>query len=890
MKAPGPRRERILVAAAFGALLIACTFLIFRLSSERQEILDDFRRGSWLAVQAQAEFLRLSDRLSLYEAEPSGANRDALMQRFDVFWSRVPILTTGTDSAGLRTIRGVPALVASLAGHLAPTEAAFDALVPDDTASFATARQALEHFRAPLQSLVLTALHNQGVTESRSRIERQYSWILAALLAVLASGTILMLLLRQEARNARASYEIARRAEAEASETKLQLMDAIESISEGFILLDESGHVVMANNRYREIYPAIADLVEPGVAFEDLIWAGAVLDQYDSEQTVEQVVRERLERIANPSGPFEQALRDGRSLLVSERRTRRGSLVSVRTDITELKRTQIELQNRLAAMEASIDGIAIIDMSDRLIGVNKAFAAIFGYATADGLIGQRWSVLFDDAENALYESDIQPNLRANGRWRGERSARRRDGARFPLDASMTMLDDGGMVWIVRDATEQRRAAIERQQLQDQFYQAQKMEALGRLSGGIAHDFNNILAAIIGYASFLIEDLPEGSETRDFAGQVLAAGNRAKDLVKQILAFSRTSDTRRDPIDLVSVVNETLTMLWATMPATVALTGRIDGEHVIVDGDATQVGQVLMNLCVNAADAMPDQRGTITVELNRMEIDGGCAGGLQTSESMPDKPVLRIRTDGDGRRTRMWVGVLANPGLYARLTVRDTGTGMDRAVMERMFEPFYTTKSVGKGTGLGLAAVHGIVASHGGAITVESMLGDGTTFQILLPLAEEGVAQAEPAVTESAGRGRELVMLVEDEVHVAAMTAHALERLGYEVASCDDPQDALDIFNEHPEAWDVVVTDQTMPGLTGIELAQRMLERRPDLQIVLCTGFSESANEETARAAGIAAFLNKPVDPYRLASTIRAVLDRHTGQHEAPRALPAPEPV
>ena len=350
MKAPGPRRERILVAAAFGALLIACTFLIFRLSSERQEILDDFRRGSWLAVQAQAEFLRLSDRLSLYEAEPSGANRDALMQRFDVFWSRVPILTTGTDSAGLRTIRGVPALVASLAGHLAPTEAAFDALVPDDTASFATARQALEHFRAPLQSLVLTALHNQGVTESRSRIERQYSWILAALLAVLASGTILMLLLRQEARNARASYEIARRAEAEASETKLQLMDAIESISEGFILLDESGHVVMANNRYREIYPASADLGEPGVAFEDLIWAGAVLDQYDSEQTVEQVVRERLERIANPSGPFEQALRDGRSLLVSERRTRRGSLVSVRTDITELKRTQIELQNRLADM------------------------------------------------------------------------------------------------------------------------------------------------------------------------------------------------------------------------------------------------------------------------------------------------------------------------------------------------------------------------------------------------------------------------------------------------------------------------------------------------------------------------------------------------------------
>lgn len=403
MTAPDLRRERVLVAAAFGALLIASAFLIFRLSSERQDILDDFQRGSWLAVQAQAEHLRLSDRLSLYEIEPSDANRDALMQRFRAFWSSLPILAAGLDSEKLRSIQGVPALTTDLAGRLTSTEAALDALVPGDSASFAAARQALEQYRAPLQSLVLTALRNQGVADSRSRIERQYNWILAALLAVLVSGTVLMLLQRQQARNACASYELARRAEAEASETKLQLMDAIESISEGFILLDDTGHVVMANNRYREIYPAIADLVEPGVAFEDLIWAGAVLDQYDSEQTVEQIVRERLERLANPSGPFEQALRNGRSLLVSERRTRRGSLVSVRTDITEIKRTQIELQNRLAAMEASIDGIAIIDMSDRLIGVNKAFAAIFGYPSADSLVGRPWSALFDDDENVLYE-------------------------------------------------------------------------------------------------------------------------------------------------------------------------------------------------------------------------------------------------------------------------------------------------------------------------------------------------------------------------------------------------------------------------------------------------------------------------------------------------------
>lgn len=712
-----------------------------------------------------------------------------------------------------------------------------------------------------------------GLSSEQLEVLDSVRWTLTALFAVLAAGALLMLLLRREAQKAKANYELARRAEQKASDFKEQMLDAIESISEGFILLDGAGKVLMANSRYRELYPAIADLVEPGVAFDDLVWAAAALGQFQSDDTVEEVVRQRRERMAHPAGPFEQNLSDGHILLVSERQTARGSLVSVRTDITELKRTQLALQSRLAAMEASIDGIAIIDVSDRLAGVNKAFAAAFGFADAESMMGQLWTVLFDAEENRRFETDIQPRLHAAGRWRGERMARRQDGLQFPLEASMTMLEDGGMVWIVRDVTEQHQAAAERQQLQDQFYQAQKMEALGRLSGGIAHDFNNILAAIIGYASFLTEDLPEGSETRDFARQVLSAGNRAKDLVQQILAFSRTHDTRRDAIDLVAVVNETLTMLWATMPATVSLDGRIDAERMMIKGDTTQIGQVLMNLCVNARDALPDDRGGIVVGLSQIEIDGGCSAGLKSADAAPGKSVMRIRSEPDGKRHRMWVGALATPGHCAQITVSDTGTGMDRALMERMFEPFFTTKSIGKGTGLGLAAVHGIVAAHGGAITIESVLGKGTTFQILLPLAENAVIDEASSESAIASRGRELVLLVEDDATVAEMTARCLERLGYEVASCDDPLFALQVFEEEPAVWDIVVTDQTMPGLSGEELARCILARRPDLPIVLCTGFSETVTEESAKAIGIAAFLGKPVDPNKLAGTVRAILDR-----------------
>jgi len=285
---PGLRaRERYLAAAAFAALLIACAFLLFRLYDERQEVLADFRRGTWIAVQAQNEHLRLAEALARYEAEPSAENRREMLQRLDIFWSRLPIIAEGREGESVRRLPGMPELIAQMIGRLPALETVLTGVEQNDAGSFIAARTLLESYRAPLNTMVIEALHNEGYAQSRDRIEQQYTWLMVALVAMLGSGAVLVLVLRREAQSAQANYEKARLAEAEASDVKERLIDAIESISEGFILLDDAGRVLIANNRYRELYPTIADLVEPGVAFSDLVWASAALGQYETELPVE---------------------------------------------------------------------------------------------------------------------------------------------------------------------------------------------------------------------------------------------------------------------------------------------------------------------------------------------------------------------------------------------------------------------------------------------------------------------------------------------------------------------------------------------------------------------------------------------------------------------------
>lgn len=382
---------------------------------------------------------------------------------------------------------------------------------------------------------------------------------------------------------------------------------------------------------------------------------------------------------------------------------------------------------------------------------------------------------------------------------------------------------------------------ERKKLEEQLRQAQKMEAIGTLAGGIAHDFNNILGIIIGYTELTLEDLIEDSISHQNLKQVLSAANRAGELVKQILAFSRKSEEERRPIYIGHIVKEGLKMLRSTLPVTIDIRAEIEEKMGLVIANPTQVHQVIMNLCTNAGFAMRSKGGELEVALKEVVID---SWNLESELS---------------------------PGRYLELTVKDSGQGMEPYVMERIFEPYFTTKKTGEGTGLGLSVVHGIVKSHGGDIAVTSVPGKGTTFCVYFPVTEgaavPGIEQAEPIIG-----GTEHILFVDDEQSLAEMGKHLLERLGYKVTVRTSSIEALEVFRKTPDRFDLVISDQTMPNLTGTQLIGELFRIRRDIPVILCTGFSETVNTENFLALGIRAFVMKPIIKREIAKIIRETLD------------------
>jgi NO-binding membrane sensor protein with MHYT domain/nitrogen-specific signal transduction histidine kinase len=391
----------------------------------------------------------------------------------------------------------------------------------------------------------------------------------------------------------------------------------------------------------------------------------------------------------------------------------------------------------------------------------------------------------------------------------------------------------------------RFAQAEREQLEQRLRQAEKMEAVGRLAGGIAHDFNNVLAGVFAYGEMLFEETPEDSPLKRYAKNVLTAATRGRALVEQILAFSRSQLGKRVPVDVTHVVAETLELLRGSLPANIRLETSAPAVPLIVIGDATQLHQVVMNVCRNAIQAM-SATGTLRVALEAADL---CA-----------ERALSHGTLG--------------PGRYVRLTIQDSGSGMDQATLARIFEPFFTTKEIGRGTGLGLSLVYAIVIDAGGALDVRSALEQGSTFTIYLARAETALAaDGEAAAPLPRGNG-ERVLLVEDEANLLAMTAEVLTRLGYEPASFSDSQTALTAFEAEPRSFDVVITDDVMPGLTGTGLARRLHRRRPDLPIVLVSGYSGPALTRQALIAGVSELLAKPLQSRQIAITLARVLHRN----------------
>ncbi len=389
--------------------------------------------------------------------------------------------------------------------------------------------------------------------------------------------------------------------------------------------------------------------------------------------------------------------------------------------------------------------------------------------------------------------------------------------------------------------ERKRMEEFQRKLQIDLQQAQKMEAIGALAGGIAHDFNNILGAILGYAELTKLMLPGDSETNEFLTHILKASNRAKDLVQQILAFSRQSQYEKRPCDISSVVKEALKLLRASLPATIEIHHDIQSNIGVVMADQTKIHQVIMNLCTNAFHAMETNRGRLDVILN--SVTNG-------AEEAP--------------------GHHLKPGRCLKLSVKDTGRGMDADTISRIFEPYFTTKKIGKGTGMGLATVHGIVKDHGGAVLVNSALGEGAAFDILLPVVEgEGESDMKKALPLPTGDER--ILFVDDEKPLIDIGKKCLERLGYTVEARSSPHDALEAFRANPKKFDVVITDMTMPEMTGEELAQKITAIRQDVPVLLCTGFSKSLSPERSRQSGIRELLMKPLTIQKLAESVQRAL-------------------
>ena len=526
-------------------------------------------------------------------------------------------------------------------------------------------------------------------------------------------------------------------------------------------------------------------------------------------------------------------------------------------DITERKRaesalyTSEELNRRI--VEAVPGGIVQVARDGSIIRANHEAQKILGLSydelTRRFIADFEQQTIWEDGRPCAVEEYPVTKCLASGTAQPAMTlgVRRPDGSiawaiytAIPL-VDPTTGDTTGAVVTFLDITERKR-------LEDQLRQVHKMQAIGTLAGGIAHDFNNILAAILGYTELALFDVSAGSALQRNLQEVLKAGQRARDLVRQILAFSRQDSQERQPLTLHTLVQETLTLLRASLPTTIAMQQHLDEQAGTILANPTQMHQVLMNLCTNAEYAMRNIGGVLEVCVDAVFVDAIFA---------EHHTALR-------------------PGPYVRLTVTDTGDGMPPEVVERIFEPFFTTKGVGEGTGMGLAVAHGIVTNHGGAIIVQSTLGVGTTFAVYLPRITEA-ATSEKQGDEALPQGQGRILFVDDEEALAYMAQALLTRLGYEVVIKTSSLAALETFRITPERFDLLITDQTMPALTGEALAREIRHLRPDIPIILCTGFSHTMDADKAMTLGINAFLMKPLVVQDLGLAIRQVFAQRARQ-------------
>ncbi|MFZ1984194.1 MAG: Cache 3/Cache 2 fusion domain-containing protein [Desulfatitalea sp.] len=520
------------------------------------------------------------------------------------------------------------------------------------------------------------------------------------------------------------------------------------------------------------------------------------------------------------------------------------------TDISDRTHAQEDLAESKNFLDEIINAVAdpmfVKDRHHRWVLVNNAMCTFTGHAR-DELLGKSEYDYFSKHEADVFWSKDELVLTSGMENINEESFTDAQGVAHTIVTKKTLYTDKKgdhfIVGIIRDITEQKQAEEEKIRLEARLTHSQKMEAIGALAGGIAHDFNNILQPMLGYSELLRQDLPADSQQRRYVDGIYYSGMRAKDLVNQILAFSRQSEHKTTPVRIQTILREVVKLSRSTIPSNIEISQEIQKECGCVVADPTQLHQIAMNLMINAYHATEKTGGEITIRLRETKLD---------KDALAD--------------------TLLRPGRYAMLSVADTGCGIDPAIMDKIFEPYFTTKAQGKGTGLGLSVVYGIVKAHHGDIKVFSEAGKGTTIDIYLPLTDDYTGAASPERIEDYPTGRERILLIDDEEMIAELEKHLFERLGYQVTVRLSSVDALEAFRANPDAYDLVITDMSMPNMTGEQLAKELIAINPGIPIIMCTGFSERIGRERAKSIGIKEFLMKPITISEMSQMVRKVLD------------------
>ncbi|MBU1638479.1 PAS domain S-box protein, partial [bacterium] len=640
-------------------------------------------------------------------------------------------------------------------------------------------------------------------------------------------------------------------AEQKLRENEARLRQLFENSGEGILIVDLEERIIMANSAAHRIF---------GV--EDGSIVGEDIRNYIDPEQRQSVVEQTQRRLKGESSTYELSIlrTDGERrhviTTVSPWRNHEGTVVGscgVLRDITAREHAAAETRAARKMLQDVIDAIPAHifwkDCNSVYMGCNQTFAQAAGLKSTEDIIGKNdYDMPWTKKEaNSYRECDARVMNSNKPEEHVIETQHNAEGKDAWLDTSIIPLHDDegrviGILGLYQDITETVKSKAERRKLEDQLRQSQKLETIGTLAGGIAHDFNNILVPILVTSQMILEDIEKDSQTYEDVEQINIAAKRARDLVRHILTFSRQSEGERINIDLTQIVKEVVKLLQSSLPSTILLNYNITPECGRVVADPTQIHQVLMNLCTNAYQAIGENEGRIAVRLERLCFNANHIVNTPDYKS----------------------------GEYVVLSVEDTGSGIKPETLEHIFDPFFTTKEVGKGTGLGLSVAHGIAKHHGGFILVDSEVGKGSKFSLYLPVAETASENKEQCEEASEG-GNERVLLVDDDPEIANMARRILERFGYSVTVRTSSIECIEAFKARPDDYDIILTDQIMPQMTGDQLIEKIHEVKPDLPAVLMTGFSTKVNENNYKTFGFDEFVMKPMVPNQLNSAIRLAL-------------------